>query len=174
MALQLRNENQVKGFLLPKLQEAVNYVTQQILEQNRQLVEEIIYGSYSPTEYQRTEVFKEEWSTGSKTISSQSKIEGTFQYDPFPSHMGIWDGEPIDEYLAEIIYDGLSGAIYEPGYAKDSERFAGQAWTDKRSVWDALNKWLGVRKMRELLSQGMDSVGLKYQWHNTSMKVEKN
>ena len=86
-------------------------------------------------------------------------------------HSSLVDGTPMTEYLAEVIYDGLSGAIYEPGYAKNSSRFKGEAWTNKRDVWSALLKWFNKTKLRQLFEEGMRQQGMNFIRHNVAIKV---
>lgn len=167
MVQSARNDDELKAMIMPLLKNTVDYVVQKIWNENRELVRHIVYEGYSPEEYERTGEFKEAWDTEVKTV--QTSVEGTFKFDPRlltvneEQHGSIVDGQPMTTYLAEVIYEGLSGAIYQPGYAKRSPRFRGQAWTKKRDVWRALIKWLGKDKMRKLFEEGMYKQGITFQ-----------
>ena len=155
--------------LMPLLKNVVDYVVQKIWNENRELVRTVVYESYQPTEYDRTGQFKEAWSTQVKTKGNM--VTGEFYYDPDKldsfdgHHESIVDGQPMQDYLAEIIYEGLSGAIYQKGYAKYSKRFKGQAWTKKRDAWKKLLKRIGTDKMKRMFEEGMRQQGLKFNAH---------
>ena len=168
--MQARNDAEVEAMLMPFVKNAVDYVVQKIWNENRELVRKLVYDAYQPEEYERTGEFQEAWDTDVK--SKQNVVEGQFNYDPRlltvdgEHHGSIIDGQPMTTYLAEIIYEGMSGAIYQSGYAKDTPRFKGEAWTKKRNVWKALLKWLGKRKLAQLFEEGMRLQGLEFKRHN--------
>ena len=178
MVSNARNDAQVKAMLMPALKDAVDYVVKQILTENEQLIQKIVYDGYTPVEYDRTGQFKKAWDTN--THITGNKVTGEMAYDPDKMtaignhHASIVDGQPIQEYLADIIYEGLAGAIYQEGYAKYDKRFKGQAWTKKRDVWNALIKWLGPNRIRKLFEEGMRKQGLNYTRHNYAIFVEKD
>lgn len=175
MAQSARNDDELNAMIMPLLKNAVDYVVQKIWNENRELVRHIVYEGYIPEEYERTGEFKEAWDTGVKTV--QNLVEGTFKFDPRlltvneEHHGSIIDGQPMTTYLAEVIYEGLSGAIYQSGYAKKSPRFKGQAWTKKRDVWNALIKWLGKDNMRKLFEEGMRKQGITFQRRRVGIEM---
>lgn len=170
---QLRNDAQVQATFVPLIKNAVDYVIQKLWNENRELVRKLVYDAYQPEQYQRTGEFKEAWDTDVK--SKQNLVEGKFAYDPRlltvdgEHHGSIIDGQPMTTYLAEVIYEGLAGDIYQGGYAKDNPAFAGEAWAKKRDVWTALNKWFTKTKLRELFEEGMRQQGLTVQRHNVGI-----
>ena len=178
MASDARNDAQVKAMLMPALKRAVDYVVKQILAENEKLIQQIVYDGYTPVEYDRTDQFKKAWDTNTHITSNM--VTGEMAYDPDKMtaygnhHASIVDGQPIQEYLADIIYEGLAGAIYQEGYAKNSKRFKGQAWTKKRNVWNALIKWLGPDKMRKLFEDGMRKQGLNFTRHKSAIFFVKD
>lgn len=173
MAGTARNEAELLRMVMPDLKKAVKYVVDEILKENEQLIQEIVYDAYKPEMYDRTGEFKKTWETYSD-ISGHTAT-GEFKYAPekmrevAPHHASVVDGQPIGDYLAEIIYEGLSGAIYQSGYAKNSKRFKGQAWTKKRDVWTALNKKLGKRRIKQLFEESMTRQGIEFQRHNDAI-----
>lgn len=178
MVSDARNDAQVKAMLMPALKGAVDYVVQKIWNENRELVRKIVYDVYQPEEYNRTGQFKEAWDN--RVEVTGDTVTGEFYYDPDKletygnHHASIIDGQPIDEYLADIIYEGLAGAIYQEGYAKNSKRFKGQAWTKKRDVWNALINWLGPNRMRKLFEEGMRQQGLNFTRHKSAIFFVEN
>lgn len=188
---QARSDKQLQDALMLPLKNAVDYVVQKIWNENRDMIRHIIYQGYQPTEYHRTGEFRNAWSTDVKTVSNV--IQGEFKYDPrlltinesmgqhaslnrandFISDKASGNYQAVTKYLAEIIYEGLSGAIYEQGYASESDRFAGQPWTEKRNVWEQLEKWLGKNKLRQLFEEGMKREGLQYNRHVSGIKMTK-
>ena len=173
----ITNNNALQAAVVADLKNVVDYVVQKLWEENRDLVQKIVYDGYQPEEYERTNEFKEAWNTDVKTLNSF--IQGEFKYDSRlltvnadnGQHSSLVDGMPMTEYLAEVIYDGLSGAIYEPGYAKNSSRFKGQPCANKRDVWNALLKWFNKTKLKQLFEEGMRRQGINFIRHNVAIKV---
>lgn len=178
MASNARNDAQVQAMLMPALKKAVDYVVKQVLAENEQLIQQIVYDGYEPIEYDRTGQFKKAWDTN--THITGDTVTGEMAYDPDKltsygsHHASIIDGQPMQDYLADIIYEGLSGAIYQQGYAKNTPWFKGQAWTKKRNVWNALIKWLGPNRLRRLFEEGMRQQGLNYTRHNSAIFFVKD
>ena len=173
----ITNNNALQAAVVADLKNVVDYVVQKLWEENRDLVQKIVYDGYQPEEYERTNEFKEAWNTEVKTLNNF--VQGEFKYDSRlltvdtdnGQHSSLVDGTPMTEYLAEVIYDGLSGAIYEPGYAKNSSRFKGEAWANKRDVWSALLKWFNKTKLKQLFEEGMRRQGINFIRHNVAIKV---
>ena len=173
----MTNNNALQAAVVADLKNVVDYVVQKLWEENRDLVQKIVYDGYQPEEYERTYEFKEAWNTEVKTLNNF--VQGEFKYDSRlltvdtdnGQHSSLVDGTPMTEYLAEVIYDGLSGAIYEPGYAKNSSRFKGEAWANKRDVWSALLKWFNKTKLRQLFEEGMRQQRMNFIRHNVAIKV---
>ena len=175
----ITNDTQLQAAIIADMKNVVDYVVQKIWNDNRELIRQIIYEGYQPEVYERTGEFKEAWDTDVKTLHNY--VQGEFKYDPRlltvnednGQHSSLVDGTPMTEYLAEVIYDGLSGAIYEPGYAKNSSRFKGQPWANKRDVWSALLKWFNKTKLKQLFEEGMRQQGVNFIRHNVAIKVTK-
>ena len=173
----ITNNNALQAAVVADLKNVVDYVVQKLWEENQELVQKIVYDGYQPEEYERTNEFKEAWNTEVKTLNNF--VQGEFKYDSRlltvdtdnGQHSSLVDGTPMTEYLAEVIYDGLSGAIYEPGYAKNSSRFKGQPWANKRDVWSALLKWFNKTKLRQLFEEGMRREGINFKRHNVAINV---
>lgn len=178
MANQALNNNQLEAMLMPKIRIAVDYVVQKIWNENREIVRQVVYEAYTPKQYERTGEFKEAWDTDTSVYGN--KAHGEFRYNPESltigsngQHSSIFDGASSRDYLADIIYQGLSGAIYEKGYAKDSARFQDQAWAQKRNAWEVLERKVGVRKIKQWMKEGFNKAGLNVQSHGMSLGINK-
>ena len=175
----ITNNNALQAAVVADLKNVVDYVVQKLWEENRDLVQKIVYDGYQPEEYERTNEFKEAWNTEVKTLHNY--VQGEFKYDPRlltvnednGQHSSLVDGTPMTEYLAEVIYEGLSGAIYQEGYAKYNKRFKGQAWTKKRDVWKALLNWLKINQLKKLFEEGLRQQGISFTRTNEALYFDK-
>lgn len=181
----VRNENELRALIIPALKQATDYVVQKIWNENRSLIEEIVYnaqgqGYYGKASaytqnpeldksYNRTGQFKEAWETDVKTLGDY--VEGEFKYDPRTlevnysewQHGSDYLKEPMTTYLADIIYNGTAGHIFGEGY-----------WTKKRDAWAALDKWLTNRRFRQIFEEGMTKAGIPWKKNKGAVMVEKN
>ncbi len=164
--MKIRNNQELEQALLPALKIATNYVIESIGEKNQELIQKIIYDSYNPKQYERTYEFKEAWREETNLSMSRNKIESKFSYDTNSFHTFGNMRHNTTTYLAEIIYEGLSGN-FEQGYAKDDPKFKNQQWASKRDVWHELEKWLGKNKINELFEEGMKKAGLRFKFNNS-------
>lgn len=163
---------------MPVLRKAARYVAEQILLKNEELVQQIVYNAYTPKRYNRTGEFKKAWNT--ESYATGNVASGEFRYDPDKlsfyddHHMSIVDGQPMTDYLADIIYEGMAGAIYQPGYARNYKPFKGQAWTKKRDVWKALLGWLKIRQLKSLFEEGLRRQGVAFTRTNAAVYFDKD
>ena len=178
MALQARNDAQLKSMLVPKLGIVVDYVVQKIWNDNRELVRRLVYEAYDPVDYNRTGEFKEAWDTTYEYNVSSGHAKGQFYYDPskltpgdndpdssrYGQHVSAIDRVLMTDYLAEVIYQGLAGPAFGHG-VQDG------AWARKRDVWETLMKNIGERKMKQWIKEGFDKAGIAVQSHGTALGV---
>ena len=178
MAKRLYNEIQLRQTFLPKLSEVVDYVVQKIWNENKELIRVVVYEAYEPTIYNRTGEFKEAWDT-SVHIQGNT-VQGEFFYDPskltvgstimddsnYGQHISATTGEPMTEYLADIIYQGLAGPAYGHGIRSG-------AWAKKRDAWNTLLKQIGKAKMKKWLEEGFARAGLPVVSHQVSLMVDR-
>lgn len=139
MGTQLRNEAQVRRYLLPKIQNVVEYLLDKIYGLNEETIDRVVYAAYNPTKYKRTGEFKKSWTYETPKMSG-IHVSGEFKYDPKEMEYNAEEaqhGSPdwysgrksgdARKYLAEIIYQGTSGVLFGFG-----------PWMDKRDAWSAL------------------------------------
>lgn len=160
---QLRNEAQVRRYLLgqDKMVEVVNYILDKIYETNVEIIDKVVYAAYDPVEYQRTYEFRDAWGSDGAKVSG-SHVRGEFKYisenmtyDSSLAQHGSPDyydgphGGDARAYLAEIIYDGLSGNLFGNGQ-----------WRKSRDAWSVLLKEIDGDKIAKWAKQGFRKVGL--------------
>lgn len=167
----LKNKAQVRRYLLSHdvLVQVVNYILDEIYKQNTEVVNRIVYTAYNPSEYQRTYEFRDSWGTdGAK--ASGIHVKGEFKYLPEKMtynpelaqhgspdwYHGVHGGD-ARTYLADIIYDGLSGNLFGNGQ-----------WRKSRDAWDALLKEVGVNNIAKWTKQGFKNVGLNVRLNTTN------
>lgn len=179
MAVQITNESQLISIFVPKLKEAVDYIVQKIWNENKELIQMIVYDSYEPSRYNRTGEFKEAWNT--KVNTQGNHIEGEFYYDwnkltpgdddpespRYGQHVSAIDRFLMTEYLIEVIYQGLAGPAFGHGVQTGT-------WANKRDAWSALDKWLTKDTFRRIFEEGMTKAGISWKRNKGGVKVEKN
>lgn len=165
---QVRNNQELEKMLMPSLEKAIDYVVQKIWNDNRELIRQIVYEGYEPEVYDRTGEFQNAWDTDVKRKGNF--VQGIMKYNPKEltvdyskwQHGSDYLKQPMTTYLAEVIYQGLSGKLFGDG-----------PWTKKRDVWAALNKQIGIRKIKQYFEEGMRQNGLSFRGHTASVKVTK-
>lgn len=173
---QALNENQLRQMLKDPLRKVVDYILDMIYKENESQISQIVYAVYNPDTYERTGEFREAWDTAVHSTSAISKfVEGQFFYKPDSmsvvaphpanNNMGIHhgigkNGGDSREYLADIIYQGLSGYVYGNG-----------VWTNKRDAFSALVKYVGKKRFKQWFESGMSEAGLDYKRHGGSISV---
>lgn len=163
----IKSEQELKRLILLQLEKATDYVVQKIWNENRALINDLIYNKDKPEVYERTGEFRQAWRTETNASISGSKVSGKFAYDPSmittidaPQHQSVVNYEPIQTHLADIIYQGMAGKIFGEGF-----------WTEKRNAYKELNKWLTNTKFRQLFEEGMTMAGLP--WKRSTGAVVK-
>lgn len=145
-----RNDAELRAMIEPKLQQAVDYVVEKIWEENRSIVEKVVYGAGSPSVYERTHTLAEAWTYES---GGGGGISASFKSDPsaLAPHPSALTGEDVRDGLIEIVYEGMAGLLFGEGF-----------WTKKRDAFSALEKSLGVRKFNKFFQAGMTAAGLPW------------
>lgn len=176
------NDSQLRSILQKPLQDATDYVVQKIWNENKEIVRVVVYEAYSPELYNRSGEFRDAWNytTGDHNVLSGQVATSEFYYNPesmsmgspypgghdYAQHIGIagkYKNVDARKYLADIIYQGLSGSVFGSG-----------PWTKKRDAWKELNKRIGKRKMKQWMKEGMEMAGLNVQMHNAAISVTEN
>lgn len=180
------NNKELQEALKKDLQKVVDYVIQKIWNENRTVIRHTVYLAGTPTVYNRTYEFIEAWDTiASSKVDyggywGKADARGTFYYKPSEMHAGSTDiadssygqhvgiarpyyNEPSNQYLAEILYEGISG---------------GSAWNDrthwshkKRNAYKELIRVIGRRNLKNWIQDGMRHVGLTFIAHNKSISI---
>lgn len=175
MSISAKNESALRALLMPKIKEAVDLFVQRIWNENRELVRVLVYEAYDPVDYNRTGDFKEAWETETKMNGFSGNVEGLFTFAPdkltpgdnipgsprYGQHVSAIDGFLMTTYLADVIYQGLAGPAFGNG-VRDG------AWARKRDVWQELNKRIGAVRMKKMLAECFEQVGLNVKQYGTS------
>ena len=142
--ININNPAQMQAIMNKICSQVLNYVIDKIIEENRELINSIVYGAGQPQEYNRTYEFRDSW--GGNVVNTGKGITATFEqdvsklsYDPDYNIHGSLESGFIGEYLADIIYNGGSGYKFGNGY-----------WMEQRDVWkplldaidNKLDKWI--------------------------------
>lgn len=165
---QARNNRELENMLMPALEKAIDYVVQKIWNDNRELIRQVVYEAYQPEMYERTGEFKEAWDTSVKRLGNFTRGEMKYTPEKLTVDYSKWQHgseylqQPMTTYLAEIIYQGLSGKLFGEG-----------SWTRKRNAWEILTRELGIRKIKQYFEEGMRQNGLSFRGHTASVKVTK-
>jgi hypothetical protein len=137
---------------------AVEYVMDKILEEYKDLINQIVYDNYSPAVYDRTYGFRDSWKT--KTQATSDGGEGTL-YDDYNS-MSV-DAENFIHgslyYKTLDVRDILTGLIFE---GRSGEFFGSNGfWIQERDAWQPLLKELDGGKLDKWFIQGMRKQGFR-------------
>lgn len=162
------NEDELIRILFPSLKNIVDYIMQKLWNENREIVRKIVYDTYKPKVYQRTNEFKESWDYEITSSKKVSRIQAEFYYSPNKmtsvfngQHSSIFTGEVIKEYLADIIYQGLVGDFTgKYKYARQNPLFSNENWANSRNAWNLLLKKVGKTNMDKWFAEGAKYAGV--------------
>ena len=148
---------------------AVQYILNELLKENKDLIQQIVYDAYSPVVYERTNEFKNDaWDVSTKKDNAGPNVKGEFEYYPkgmktvdsvTGQHASVLTGKDMRDYLADIIYQGVTDSLFGDG-----------PWTQPRNAFAELDKWMDSRKLRKLMETGMRKAGLSYEFHKFPTK----
>lgn len=176
-----KNDNELWMMLIAPIQRAIDGIVKQMLLKNSELIQQIVYDVYDPIEYERTGQFKEAWSMDDAKRLRTDYVEGGMYYDSrlldvnpdMGQHASVIDGQPMTEYLADVIYQGLSGTFGRgrARYASGSSYFKGQAWTKKRDVWTKLMNSYKAAEFKKLFKEELEKNGCAVKTYGTQIKI---
>lgn len=152
-----RTEQEIWRVLEPRIRIIVQEILDNIEKENKEQIDNIVYGAGVPSDYERSFEFRDKaWLVVPPTSRMSHEVEGQFMYAPLNTgyseaqHASVVTGEDTREYLAEIIYEGLAGLIFGEGF-----------WTQPRNAWDALLEIIGSKEMEKWIKSGAKKAGLK-------------
>ena len=125
-------KNDVYSSLTIKAAFALDYAMEKLLMKLQENIEKIVYGAGSPEYYNRTMEFLNSWET-SKPIIKGNIIESDLFQNIFAMHSdpenfihgsNYYKQDDITAYMADIIFEGLSGPMFGSGF-----------WTVARDAW---------------------------------------
>ena len=150
-----KNLNEFYALFKPAITKATQYVMEKMLEEYKMEIDDVIYGNYVPTVYQRTGEFRDSWVTevSSQSMGAQGELKQdtskmTVDLENF-QHGSPYSGSVV-EALAEIIYEGLSGPLFGEG-----------PWRNPRNPFVILLAKLDSGKISQWFKEGMTQQGIR-------------
>lgn len=135
----IRNNEQLKSVMGPVIKEVILEILERLDTINKDLINQIVYGAGTPTTYERTYQFRDDaWKIDKGPRPIAGKTHASLDYNPdgmsyIPDkfqHGSYYQGD-ARAYLAEIIYQGLSGPAFGNGPINGF-------WAEARDVWSRL------------------------------------
>ena len=158
------DEQSLRAYLRPKILIIVQTILENIKKSNVEQINQIVYGAGTPTEYIRTYQFRDFAWDATVTKNTLYETEGEFKYNPeaegMKPHLSLrkYHDQPPgineNEYLAEIIYEGVAGHIFGEGF-----------WTKPRDAWTKLVEIVGSDTMKNWIDQGARKARLAISWN---------
>ena len=159
------SESELKSKIINGLTIAVESTVKEIHENNEQIIEDVVYGAYSPSWYARTGDFGNAWDT--RVGAAGSAVEGEFYYNSSGmgvsspeegQHVSVIDGSVQTLNMPDIIYQGGMGCIQRP---------------TNRDAWKALDRFLTNSMIRSIFETGLSRSGMPWKRNNGAITVQK-
>lgn len=161
-----RNDDELAAMLEEPFRKAAEYIANQLYELNKEAIQEVVYGVYTPMVYERTGEFAEAWET--KVESSSGKATAKLEYAPskmsmggtdmdmpnYGQHVSAQSGADVRAGLADIIYQGLAGPTF--GWANGS--MSGN-FHKARNAYLRLKQLLGKQRIKTIARDGLVAAG---------------
>lgn len=152
---------------ISQFEKVVNYVVDKILEENKNVIEEVVYEAGQPSVYNRTGEFKSAWDKRVERNDGYGyNVKGVMEYAPdkmsvgsldvgsidYGQHISVageYEGQDSRAYLADIIYQGLAGPVFGKGY-----------WQNKRNAFEKLVERIKRERFDKIFREGCAMYGL--------------
>lgn len=159
----IRNNKQLKQVMGPVIKEVIVEILERLDTINKDLINEIVYGAGNPSAYERTYQFRDNaWKIDQSSRPIAGKTHASLDYNPNGmvyvqenAQHGSYYQPPGDarEYLADIIYQGLSGPAFGNGPITGF-------WAEARDVWSRLID-ATEGNLDQWIQEGFNKRGLK-------------
>ena len=155
------NEAELKSAITGGITIAVESTINAVHSKNEEEIDTIVYGSYAPSWYGRTNNFLNAWST------EVGGTEGEMYYDESKistgnkkngRHVSVVDEASMAAVMPEVIYQWGQGCIPRP---------------TGRDAWKALDSFLTNTQMRSLFEAGLNASGLPWKRSTGAIIVTK-
>lgn len=164
------SDAELRRQILLALQKATEYVVSELYDHNESLIDALVYGADDPEVYDRTYEFREAWRKETHMTISGNNVQGKMSFDAskltpnadLGQHASLVNGEPMQSYLADIIYEGTAGKIFGEGF-----------WTKPRNAYAELDRWLTNTQFRQLFEEGMTQAGLSFVRKKAALQVTR-
>ena len=154
MVMLLNNQQQLINAMKLAIDHSIDYVMKQIYEENKQLIQEIVYNAYSPKEYNRTYELRDNWNYDIK--DSRFSVIGEFGLDTNSMTLDMENfihGNSISGDLREHITDMV---VQGTGYVFD---YVQSTYNQPRDFWSPLIDKLNGGKIEEWFNYQMKQEG---------------
>lgn len=155
------NEAELKSAITGGITIAVESTINAVHSKNEEEIDTIVYGSYAPSWYGRTNNFLNAWST------EVGGTEGEMYYDESKistgnkkngRHVSVVDEASMAAVMPEVIYQWGQGCMPRP---------------TGRDAWKALDSYLTNTQMRSLFEAGLNASGLPWKRSTGAITVTK-
>lgn len=155
------NEAELKAAITGGITIAVESTINAIHGENREQIQEVVYSSYAPSWYGRTNNFLNAWSTEvggteGEMYYDESKISTGNKKDG--RHVSVVDEASMAAVMPEVIYQWGQGCMPRP---------------TGRDAWKALDSFLTNTQMRSLFEAGLNASGLPWKRSTGAITVTK-
>ena len=159
------NEAELRSKIVSGLTVAVQSVVNEIHDENELIIEDVVYGGYGPSWYERTGDFGNAWDV--EVGGGSGGVEGEFFYDPEGmntsgaedgQHVSIIDGSSVVSVMPEVIYQWGAGCLPRP---------------TGRDAWKVLDSFLSNTMMRSMFEGGLNASGMPWKRSTGAISVTK-
>ena len=160
--MDIKNNTELRKAMVPIIKEVILEILDKLEIQNKDLINQIVYGAGTPSTYERTYQFRDNAWKINEQSQGREVVKASFDYNPKGmtyeqnnAQHGSYYQPPGDarEYLAEIIYQGLSGPAFGNGPINGF-------WAEARDVWSRLID-VTEGNLDRWIQEGFNKRGLK-------------
>lgn len=159
------NEVDLTNAITRGLITAVMHTVGRIKEFNTDSINSVVYDSYSPDWYDRTDDFKNAWET--QTSGSGGTVNGEMYYEAGDistgntdngQHVSVVTGASQAQYMPEILYQAGMGCVSRPTH---------------RDAWKHLDSRLTNSMIRQIFEEGLNTSGMQWKRKTGAITVTK-
>ena len=164
--MKFTTEQQLQNEITKGLIVAVTYTVKKIKEENTDVINQDVYGVYSPSWYERTMDFLNAWDT--ETSGGGGHVEGEMYYEPgyigvgdseSGQHVSVVDGSSQAQNMPELLYQAGMGCIQRP---------------TNRDAWKSLDSILSNSAIRQIFEDGLSLSGMDWKRKTGAITVSKS
>lgn len=154
MAILINNQQQLINAMKIAINHSIDYIMKQIYEENKQLIQELVYNAYSPKDYNRTYELRDNWNYDIK--DSRFSVTGEFGLDTNSMTLDMENfihGSTISGDFREYVADKVIKGIDHPFGNRGARSI------EPRDFWTPLINKLDNGKIEEWFNYQMKQEG---------------